>query len=117
MRSSKPRVYSVLDYIMGDEPEPYAPKPWCDCERPTIGFTKRSDNVWVKPCCMRVTQTVWDKQGAKPVVLTEKEREELRERNKRATEELVERLLSQRKSAPPTIYLDPIDYIMQGIED
>lgn len=40
--------------------------PFCDCVSQAGGFVQRADGVWVRPCCMRVTQHVWIKHGERP---------------------------------------------------
>ncbi len=40
---------------------------WCDCSRPEMGFVKRDDGAWVKPCCRRRTFATWMKWGNGPV--------------------------------------------------
>jgi len=43
-------------------------RPWCDCAKPVWrGFTRRSDGVWVRPCCMRQTETSWKKWRDQPI--------------------------------------------------
>lgn len=42
--------------------------PWCDCDNIGVGFTKRDDGCWVRPCCMRRTQQVWIEHGDTPFV-------------------------------------------------
>ena len=43
--------------------------PYCDCERPAwAGLTRRSDGVWVRPCCMRRPKEMYEKYGDGPVV-------------------------------------------------
>lgn len=41
--------------------------PYCDCTHPAMGFTKRHDGAWVRPCCMRRTQQMFDKFGDGPI--------------------------------------------------
>jgi hypothetical protein len=40
---------------------------WCDCEKPAVGFTRRDDGCWVRPCCMRRSKQVFDLFGDNPV--------------------------------------------------
>jgi hypothetical protein len=48
--------------------------PWCDCTPAVMGFTKRSDGCWVKPCCMRRTHQMWVEYGDNPVPIGNRER-------------------------------------------
>ena len=52
--------------------------PYCDCNAEmkrkaarrgggTLGYTKRDDGVWVRPCCMRRERAAWEKWGDSPV--------------------------------------------------
>lgn len=42
-------------------------QPFCDCDHPAMGFTKRYDGAWVRPCCMRRTQQAYAKHGDGPI--------------------------------------------------
>lgn len=56
-----------------------ARRPWCDCTRKrqvqvlgarqamTVGYTRRDDGAYVRPCCMRRDRLSWEKHGDKPV--------------------------------------------------
>lgn len=42
--------------------------PWCDCEHPEWkGLTRRGDGIWVRACCMRRPQHMFDKFADNPV--------------------------------------------------
>lgn len=41
--------------------------PYCDCTKVRMGFTKRDDGAWVRPCCMRRTKEAWEKFGDEPL--------------------------------------------------
>jgi hypothetical protein len=42
-------------------------RPWCDCKKIGHGFTKRSDGVWVRPCCNRRPKDTWLKWHDDPI--------------------------------------------------
>lgn len=52
--------------------------PYCDCtpedrrlymksNRGLLGYTKRDDGVWVRPCCMRQEREAWEKRHDQPI--------------------------------------------------
>lgn len=46
---------------------PFVGRPYCDCQPMEMGFTKRDDGAWVKPCCMRRTKDMFEKYGDKAI--------------------------------------------------
>lgn len=68
--------------------------PYCDCAHPAMGFTKRYDGVWVRPCCHRPSKDYYDRHGDEPIILSPARIEEVKARNKRETAVIKDRLSS-----------------------
>lgn len=61
-RAGGPRAVDV--FIIGGISFEVPAKPYCDCYQQAIGFSKRDDGVWVRPCCRRPAKQAYEKRLA-----------------------------------------------------
>lgn len=67
-RRAKPRPRAVDALEVGGIVIEVPAKPWCDCVNPVWkGLTRRDDGIWVRACCMRRTQHMYERYQDDPV--------------------------------------------------